>query len=389
MKQAIQETVIVAYGRSAIGKAFKGSLKSVHPVDLGGMILAGVLHKLPALNWADIDDIVVGCARPEAQQGMNIGRMAALRAGVPNSVSAQAINRFCSSGLQAVASAANAIMAGQAQIMVAGGIESMSWFPAPLDPAHGSPWMLSHCPSAFMDMGVTAENVAQRYGVSRLEQDEFGLLSQRRAAAAQAAGILAEDIIPITVPGPDGQETSFSIDEGVRPNTTLEALSGLRTVFKENGTVTAGTSSQISDAAAFVVLMSRERADKLGLQPLARFAAYATGGVDPAYMGMGPVAAAPKALALAGLTMGDMDVIELNEAFAAQAIPCIQALDMDPERVNPNGGAIALGHPTGATGAILLGKAVTQLRRTKGRFGLITMCIGGGMGAAAIVERMA
>ena len=354
-------------------------------------MLRGVLDKVPQLQPEEIDDLIVGCAKPELKMRQNIGRLVALRAQLPYSVPGETVNRFCASSLETVSIAANRIMTGQADVIVAGGVESMTAIPymGIGEEAFKDPWLDKNLADAYVSMGITAENVAKRYGVTREEMERFALESQQKAAAATEQGILPQDIIPVDAFSEDGAPAgTFDRDECIRPNTTLEGLAGLKPSFLEDGLVTAGTSSVTSDGASMVVLMSEEAARARGITPLARFVGYAVAGVDPAYMGIGPVAAVPKVLKLAGLTLEQMDVIELNEAFAAQSIPCIRELGLDPAKVNPNGGAIALGHPLGATGGILVGKALTQLARTSGRYGLVTMCIGGGMGAAGVFESL-
>lgn len=384
--KALKEAVIVAYGRSGIGRANKGSLANLHPVDFGGRVLKGVLERVPQLEPKDIEDVIVGCSRAEGIQGYNLGRLVSLRAGVPYTAAAQTVNRFCSSGLQSLATAANTIMTGQAEVIVAGGVERMSAMPMGAAPEIRCSWLSEHQPNAYMSMGLTAENVADKYNISAYQMEEFAIVSHRRAAAAQAAGKFDEEIVGLEVVNAAGQTVIFNQDEGVRAGTSHESLAKLAAVFKENGKVTAGTASQMSDAAAFVVMMSADKAKSVGAQPIARFVSFAVAGMDPAYMGMGPVYAVPKALKYAGLELKDIDVIELNEAFAAQALPCISELGMDSAKVNPNGGAIALGHPLGATGAVLTCKVIGELKRTAGKYGMITMCIGGGMGAAGIIE---
>lgn len=385
----LHDAVIVAYGRSAVAKSGKkGALRSAHPVDYAGQVLDGVLRKIPQLDRTQIEDLIVGCAKPEGVQGFNMARVIALRAGLGWNVPGQTVNRFCSSGLQAISTAANMIMTGQAEIVAAGGVESMTAIPMGSDPAFRDKWVEANEPGAYLPMGITAENVAERYHVSREEMDSFAVESHRKAAAAQAAGKFDGEIIPVDGVDIEGNPIVFDKDQGIRPDSNAETLAGLKPAFRENGTVTAGQSSQTSDGAGFVILMSREKAEELGLRPLARFVAFAVAGVDPSIMGIGPMKAIPKVMALTGLTPEDMDVIELNEAFAAQAIPCIRDLQLPRERVNVNGGAIALGHPLGATGAILTCKALAELERRDGRYALISMCIGGGMGAAGILERL-
>ena len=388
MTKAISEAVIVACGRTAIARAMKGTLKDTHPVSYGGELLRGVLDKLPGLPADQIDDVVIGCATPQGKMGCNMARLIAGRAGLPFSVSAQTVNRFCSSGLQAIATAANSILAGQNDVVVAGGVETMTRESMMFGEEFTDPWIREYAPDYYMPMGFTAENVAKKYGVSRQRMDAFGVESHRRAAAARAAGKFAEEIIPVHAVREDGGAALFDTDEGIRPNSTPEGLAALKPSFVEDGVITPGNSSQLSDGAGMVVLMSREKAEALQIKPLARFVGFATGGVDPAYMGIGPIAAVPKVLARTGMSIDQMDVIELNEAFASQALVCMDTLKMDPAKVNPNGGAIAMGHPLGATGAILTCKALSELRRTGGTYGMVTMCIGGGMGAAGIFELM-
>ena len=385
----LKDAVIVAYGRSPIAKGGKtGGLRGIHPVDYAAEVLEGVLARVPQLDPADIEDVVVGCAMPEGCQGLNVARNIALRAGLPDTVPGQTVNRYCSSGLQAISTAANMIMTGQAQVMVAGGVESMSAIPMGGNIKAPNEWLVEHKKSVYFPMGLTAEITADRFQVSKEEMDALAVESHRRAAAAQAAGKFDREIVPVHGVDAEGAPKLLTQDEGIRPGTSMEGLAGLKTPFRENGKVTAGTSSQVSDGAGFVVLMSREKAQDLNVKPIARFVAYAVAGVDPAVMGIGPMKAVPKVMALTGLTVDDMDVVELNEAFAAQAIPCMKALGLDPEKTNPNGGAMALGHPLGATGALLTCKILSELDRRNGRYGLVTMCIGGGMGAAGIIERM-
>jgi acetyl-CoA acyltransferase len=386
MNMKLREVVIVAYGRSALGRAFKGSLASEHPVDFAGQVLDGVLKKVPQIDRKTIDDVIIGCAKPEATQGMNIARLVSIRAGIPYDVPAQTINRFCSSGLQAIATGANSIIAGQAEIVLAGGVETMTQIPMGSDPKYRNQWLMENNDDVYMAMGLTAENVADRYNLSRESMDQMAVESHRKASMAQKENKFTDEIIDVVAYDGEGNEFIFNKDEGIRENTNLEKLATLKTIFKEGGKVTAGTSSQMTDGAAAVLLMSMDKAEELGIKPIAKFLGYKIAGLDPKVMGLGPIKAVPKVLKLTGLKMEDMDVIELNEAFAAQAIPCIEELGMDKSKVNPNGGALALGHPLGATGAILTCKAISELKRTNGRYGLITMCIGGGMGAAAIIE---
>lgn len=385
----LREAVIVAYGRSAVAKSGKkGYLRDIHPVDYAGTVLKGVLEKIPQLNKIDIEDVIVGCSKPERVQGACTGRIIAVRAGLPYNVPGQTVSRLCASGLQAISTAANMIATGQSDILVAGGMESMSAIPAGYDPLVVNQWIQENEPGIYMSMGLTAEKVAEQYGVTREEMDAFALESHRRAAAAQDAGVFESEIIPVEGTDLEGNKIIFNKDQGIRRDTSMEKLAGLKTIFKEDGKVTAGQSSQTSDGTGFVVLMAKEKAEELGIKPIAKFIAYAVSGVDPSIMGIGPIKAVPKVMKIAGLKIEDMDVIELNEAFAAQAIPCIKVLGFDKAKVNPNGGAIAMGHPLGATGAVLTCKALNQLERTKGKYALVTMCIGGGQGAAGIFEMM-
>jgi len=384
----IKDAVIVAYGRSAVARSGKkGALRNTHPIEYGSQTLLGVLKKIPELNPAEIEDLIVGCAKPEMPQRHNIGRLITLRAQLPYTVSAQTVNRFCASSLETVAIAANRIMTGQSDIIVAGGVESMTAIPLGIgDEAFIDKWLDENEPGAYIGMGMTAENVAQKYGITRKETEEFAAESQRKAVAAQQSGFFDKDIIPVDAMGEIGNVTIFDKDECIRAGTTTDKLATLKPSFSEEGIVTAGTSSPTSDGASMIVVMSAQKAAEKGLVPLARFVGYAVAGVDPNYMGIGPVSAVPKVLRQTGLSLDQMDVIELNEAFAAQSIPCIRELGLNPAKVNPNGGAIALGHPLGATGGILVSKAITHLREISGRYALITMCIGGGMGAAGIFE---
>ena len=382
-----QEAVIVAYGRSAVCKSRKGAFAHTHPVDYGAQVLRGVLERAPGLDPAELEDVIVGCAMQTGRTSMNMAKLIADRARLPQTVCGQTINRFCSSSLQAAATASNAILAGQGTAVLAGGVEDMSGSFAPYPEELMEPWLVRNAPGAYMAMGITAENVAARYHITRTEMDAFAVRSHQKAAAAQRQGKLGKSIIPVTVKNAQGEEISVTMDEGIRPDSTMETLSGLKPCFlPETGRVTAATSSQTSDGAAFVLLMERTRARALGLRPIARLRGFATAGCDATLMGLGPVYAVPKALKRAGLSAADMDDVELNEAFAAQAIPCIRELKLDPEKVNPYGGAIALGHPIGATDAVLICKLLDYLADTGGRFGLVTMCIGGGMGAAGVFE---
>lgn len=381
-----QNAVIVAYGRSPIARAVKGALKAEHPVDYAGQVLRGVLSKVPELDPKLIEDVIVGCAKPENVQGSNIGRIIAQRVGLPDEVSGQTVNRFCASGLQAIATAAYTIISGQAEVLVAGGVESMTAIPMGIKEEFRNSWISENKPGVYLPMGITAENVAEKYGISREEMESFAVESHRKAVKAQESGLFDKEIIPISVRDAEGNTLSFSVDECVRKGTNMEKLATLKPSFKENGRVTAATSSPTSDGAGFVIMMSEQKAEELNIKPIARFVSFATVGVPAEIMGIGPMMAVPKALKLAGLELSNMDVIEINEAFAAQAIPCIKELGLNLDIVNPRGGATALGHPLGATGAILTCKALSYLEDTKGRYALITMCIGGGMGAAGILE---
>ncbi len=386
--------VIVSAARTAVGRAPRGSLRTVRPDDMAAEVVKAVVERA-GIEPDVVEDVVLGCAFPEAEQGMNVARIVALRAGLPESVCGQTVNRFCSSGLQTIASAAQQIMSGMGEVIIAGGVESMSHVPMIGNKFVANPYLAEEYPGVYLGMGLTAENVAKKYGVSREDQDAFALRSHRRAAAAQDGGNFNAEIIPLQVKMKSGmggsvKESSyiFDKDEGVRRDTSSEALAKLKPAFAASGTVTAGNSSQTSDGAAAVLLMSEERANALGLKPLARFISFAVGGVSPEYMGIGPIAAVPKALKLAGMSLGDIDLIELNEAFAAQGLAVIRELDFDEEITNVNGGAIALGHPLGCTGAKLTVQILYELARRDKNVGLVTMCIGGGMGAAGIIERL-
>jgi acetyl-CoA acyltransferase len=391
-----REAVLVATARTAVGKAKRGSLVNTRPDEMAAAVIRDLLRQAEALKPAEVDDVILGCAFPEGEQGMNIGRMVALRAGLPDSVPAETVNRFCSSGLQTIAHAAYTIMAGQAEAIIAGGTESMSMVPMAGFKFSPNPFFAQKAPEVYTSMGLTAENVAEKYGILREDQDKFALRSNMRAAEAVESGRFDPEIVPLEVevvePGnnghPERRSFVFKRDEGPRPDTSLEALAKLRAVFKEGGTVTAGNSSQMSDGAAGGLVMSRAKAESLGLKPQVRFIAYAVGGVPPDLMGTGPIVAVPKALKLAGLSLDDIDLIELNEAFASQSLAVIRELGLDLEKTNVNGGAIALGHPLGCTGAKLTTQLVHEMKRRDLQFGMVTMCIGGGMGAAGIFENL-
>ncbi|MBZ5698942.1 MAG: acetyl-CoA C-acyltransferase [Acidobacteriia bacterium] len=398
----MREAVIASSVRTAVGKAFKGALRATRPDDLGAIAIQEAIRRVPGLDPKEIEDVILGCAMPEAEQGMNVARIAALRAGLPVEISAITINRFCSSGLQSIAMAAERIMAGHGDVILAGGAESMSLVPMGGNKVSPNPWLMDHNPDAYLSMGLTAENVARKYGITREQADQFSLASHKKALAAIAAGKFKDEIVPVEVKtiavtnGTNGHAARaktttaiFEMDEGPRADTSLEALAKLKPAFHVRGTTTAGNSSQMSDGAAAAIVMSAERAHALGVKPLARFLGFATAGVPPEEMGIGPAFAIPKALKLVGLKLDEIDVIELNEAFAVQALAVIKALGLDAARVNPNGGAIALGHPLGCTGAKLTAGILRELERRNARYGMVTMCIGGGMGAAGIFERIA
>jgi len=392
----MREALIVSAVRTPVGKAPRGTLKDTRPDEMAAAVIADAVRRVPGLDSREVDDVVLGCALPEAEQGLNVARIAALRAGLPHTVSGQTINRFCSSGLQAIAIAAEHIMSGFADVIVAGGTESMSLMPGQAGHQfRPNPDLVAHWPEVYISMGLTAENVARAYGVSREDQDAFAYRSHRRAAEAISSGKFADEITPLTVKRwesdgdgrPKATEVTFSTDEGVRYDTSPEALAKLKPVFARDGVVTAGNSSQTSDGAAAVVVMSAEKATRLNLHPLGVFRSFATAGVPPEIMGIGPVDAVPKAVRLAGLSLSEINLIELNEAFAAQTLAVMRQLDLDPETVNVNGGAIALGHPLGCTGAKLTATLLYEMRRRNARYGLVTMCVGGGMGAAGVFER--
>jgi acetyl-CoA acyltransferase len=400
------EAVIVSAVRTPVGRAYKGSLRATRPDDLAALAIKEALARVPGLDAKEIDDVILGCAMPEGEQGMNVARIAALRAGLPVETSAMTINRFCSSGLQAIALAAERIRAGSAEVIVAGGTESMSMVPMGGNKISPNPWLVDHYPDAYINMGLGTENIARKFGITREQADQFAADSHKKALAAIAACHFKDETIPVEVkiislpngnggsskaksaPKPATQTFVFATDELPRADTNLDVLAKLKPAFHAKGTVTAGNSSPMSDGAAATVIMSDARAKSLGLKPLARFVAYATAGVLPEEFGIGPVQAIPKALKLAGLSLNDIAVIELNEAFAAQSLAVIQQAGLDASRVNPNGGAIALGHPLGCTGAKLTATILRELQRKNARYGMVTMCIGGGMGAAGIFERL-
>jgi acetyl-CoA acyltransferase len=379
----MREAVIVSSVRTAVGKAGRGTLRRVRPDDMAAAAIKGALARVPAVNAEMVDDVVLGCAMPEAEQGMNVARIASLLAGVPVSAAALTVNRFCSSGLQAIALAADAVAVGRAEVAVGGGTESMSLIPMGGHRFAPNPSLLERYPDSYLGMGMTAELVAKKYGIDREKSDAFSLASHRKALAAIEAGRFKDEVVPLPVNG-----TTFDTDEGARKDTDAAALAKLKPAFAVDGIVTAGNSSQMSDGAAASVVMSLSKAKELGLTPLARFVTFAVAGVPPEIMGIGPIEAVPKALKQAGLTLADIDLIELNEAFACQALSVIQALDLDPAKLNVNGGAVALGHPLGCTGAKLTAQILAEMHRRKARYGLVTMCVGGGMGAAGILERM-
>jgi len=388
--------VIVTAARTPVGKAKRGSLATTRPEDMMAAVIQELLKRVPSLEPAEIDDLIVGCAFPEGEQGMNMARLIGFRAGLPVSVPTETINRFCSSGLQSIAHAAFAIIAGQIEVAIAGGVESMSMVPMTGYKFAPNPYLAEHYPEAFTSMGITAENVSKQYGVNRKDQDAFALRSHQRAVEAVSSGRFDPELVPLEVelvePGNNGKphvkQFLFRRDEGPRADTSLEALGRLRPAFKEGGSVTAGNSSQMSDGAAGVVIMSQAKAESLGLQPLARLVSFAVAGVPPEIMGIGPIEAVPKALKLAKLSLADIGLIELNEAFAAQGIAVMRELGMSEEITNVNGGAIALGHPLGATGAKLTTQLLYAMKRRDVKYGMVTMCIGGGMGAAGIFENL-
>ena len=399
------EAVIVSAVRTPVGRAYKGALRATRPDDLAALVISEAIARVPGLAAGEVDDVILGCAMPEGEQGMNVARIAALRAGLPVETSAMTINRFCSSGLQAIALAADRVRGGGAEVIVAGGTESMSMVPMGGNKISPNPWLVDHYPDTYINMGLGTENIAGKFGISREAADQFAMASHQKAVAAIGAGKFKDETLPVEVkntflptngngvangkpPKPSMTSVVFDTDELPRANTSLEVLAKLKPAFHIKGSVTAGNSSPMSDGAAAVVVMSDARAKALGIKPLARFVAYATAGCPPEEFGIGPVNAIPKALKLAGLTLEDISVIELNEAFAAQSLAVIKQAGLDASKVNPNGGAIALGHPLGCTGAKLTAGILRELQRRDARYGMVTMCIGGGMGAAGIIERL-
>ena len=397
----MREVVIVSSVRTAVGKANKGTLRATRPDDLGAVAIQGALARVPQLDVHEIEDVILGCAMPEDEQGMNVARIASLRAGLPVEVSAMTINRFCSSGLQSIALAADRIAAGGAEVIVAGGTESMTMIPMGGHKISCNPSLVQNYPDSYLSMGLTVERIAARFGITRRQADEFSYHSHQKAVRAIQTGAFADEIVPVEVTFRTPQVTrgssalklavqtiEFKVDEGPRAETTIEALAALKPVFHSKGTVTAGNSSQMSDGAAAAIVMSASRAQALGIKPLARFVAFATAGCKPEEMGLGPVFAVPKVLKMAGLTLDQIGVFEGNEAFAAQALAVMKQLGLDPDKFNPNGGAVALGHPLGCTGAKLTATLLRELKRRKERYGIVTMCVGGGMGAAGIFENI-
>ena len=390
------DAVIVSAVRTAVGKAPKGTLRNTRPDEMGAAVIKEAASRVPGLELSEIEDVIMGCAMPEAEQGMNVARAAAIRAGLPVETSAMTINRFCSSGLQSIAMAADRIKSGGAEVIVAGGLETMSMIPMGGHIIRPNPYLVDHYPDFYLNMGLATENVARKFEVTREEQDAFALRSHQRAGAALDADKFKDETVALNVTLEEldakgkkqRREVVFDKDEGVRRDTSAEGLAKLKPAFHVKGTITAGNASQMSDGAAAAIVMSAERAKSLGAKPMARFVAYATAGCPPEEMGIGPVFAIPRALKLAGLSLNDIDVIELNEAFAAQSLAVIKTLGIDPEKVNVNGGAIALGHPLGCTGAKLTATILRELERRNGRYGMVTMCVGGGMGAAGIFERV-
>lgn len=392
----MKEAWVVSIARTAVGKSPRGTLRNTRPDDMAAAVIQEVMRRVPQLAPEEVEDVILGCAMPEAEQGNNVARIACLRAGLPVSCSAMTINRFCSSGLQSIALAAEQIMAGFGEVILAGGTESMSLVPMGGHHFSPNPFLMGGYPDAYLSMGLTAENLARKYEIPREQQDEFSLRSHQRALAAIDSGRFREEITPLEIvevslngeDAPKTQKIMFSVDEGPRRDTSLEALSKLKPAFHAKGAVTAGNSSQTSDGAAVALVVSAGRAQTFGIRPLARFVSYATAGTLPEEMGLGPVFAIPKALKFAGLKLQDIGLIELNEAFAAQALSVIKIAGLDPEKTNVNGGAIALGHPLGCTGAKLTATLLSELKRRKIKYGMVTMCVGGGMGAAGIFENL-
>jgi acetyl-CoA acyltransferase len=395
-KHMNNEVIIASAVRTPVGKAPRGTLRTTRPDDLAAFAITGALERLPQLDKSEVEDVILGCAMPEAEQGMNVARVASFRSGLPVTASAMTINRYCASGLQSIALAADRIRGGSADVIVAGGTESMSFVPFGGNKISVNPWLIDNYPGSFMSMGLTAERVATHYGITREAMDEFSYQSHQKALAAIQSGKFDDEIVPVpvTTTSMNGKgkasavESTFKMDEGPRADTSLEALAKLKPVFHAKGTVTAGNSSQTSDGAAAAVVMSAERARSLGIKPMAKFIAFAYAGCDPEEMGIGPIHAIPKALKLAGLTLDEIDVIELNEAFAAQSLAVIKVLGIDPAKLNLNGGAIALGHPLGCTGAKLTATLLREMPRRNAKYGMVTMCVGGGMGAAGIFESL-
>jgi acetyl-CoA acyltransferase len=391
----MKDAVIVSAVRTPIGKAKRGGMATVRPDEMGSAVIRELLHRTPNLDPAQIEDVVLGCAFPEGEQGMNVARTISIRSGLPDTVPAETINRYCASGVQSIAHVAQAIRSGDIEIGIGGGVESMSMVPMMGYKFSPNPQFAQDLPQYYTNMGLTAENVSTKYGITREQQDEFALKSNQKAARAVESGLFDPELIKLDVDVVDyvdgkSEKRSFTVkrDEGPRGDSTMDGLAKLKPAFKEGGTVTAGNSSQMSDGASAVMVMSAEKASQLGLKPMARFVSFAVGGVAPELMGIGPIAAIPKALKIAGLTLNDIDLIELNEAFASQSLAVMQALEIDPEKVNVNGGAIALGHPLGCTGSKLTTQLIYEMGRRKSKYGMVTMCIGGGMGAAAIFENL-
>ncbi|OLN29708.1 acetyl-CoA C-acyltransferase [Desulfosporosinus metallidurans] len=383
----MQDAYIIQAKRTAIGKSVKGSLAQVRPDDLGAYVIQDILKRVPSLKTEEIEDCIIGCSFPEGEQGMNMAKVMALRAGLPFDVPGVTVNRFCSSGLQAISMAADRIRLGEAEVMLAGGAESMSMVPMGGGKPAPNPFMIANAPEVYLSMGITAENVAKKYEVTRDQQDAFAVQSHRKAFAAQSSGRFDDEIVPVSLPtwGKPGEKW-FNKDEGIRPETTSESLAKLKPAFLNGGSVTAGNSSQTSDGAAISLLMSERKALSLGLQPVAVWRGFAVAGVEPELMGIGPIKAIPKVLKQVGLTLDQIDLFELNEAFASQSLAIIKTLDIDPTKVNVNGGAIAFGHPLGCTGAKLTATLLHEMGKRKLKYGMVTMCIGGGMGAAGVYE---